>query len=326
MIASSLPGPPFAPPSPGLPPFPPEPSSPLAGFTPGDLSHAEVFRRYSITWFCIALFDTLATCPGDHEHILTPMWNAKFTPVQGLFLIKLVFMLIAQLCLQIGPAAQLRRPSPSSAKLNSRTRDVQHSWLQLLLIAAVVPPPELKAILHLPGCGAATKGRLSGGTDTLFWIASLAFDSSILGLTLYRSITVTKRAGFKLPIVRRLVRDGLFYFAVITSSNIVSVVFVTQTANLFLRPFQAPASLALLSLMSAVSTQAHIGHADSNFEELPTAVPLRTLGALDFESGSPSSIGFAHPQLKSAASCSTLKSCTIEGVRVQRSTVVTHSD
>jgi len=46
-------------------------------------------------------------------------------------------------------------------------------------------------------------------------------------MTIYRSVKVQRKAG-KVPLYRRLMLDGAQYFAIITSSNLVAVVFTTR--------------------------------------------------------------------------------------------------
>jgi len=167
-------------------------------------------------------------------------------------------MLLCLLGLTIGPTYQLR---------------------------AALPPRELVDLLHLPGCEAEVSGKLSGGQEELFFASVLVFDAIVLFLTLYRTIAISKVAG-RLPILKKLQRDGVWYYLVITVTNLVSLVFVVressdysiffqdsadfafstclspshpltllpsypllETADLFLQPFFGPASLSVTSLM-----------------------------------------------------------------------------
>ncbi|GAA5820738.1 hypothetical protein JCM10212_006728 [Sporobolomyces blumeae] len=280
--------PPVLPPLPSLPPLPaglpPLPAG-LPPVPPGfnlqrifDMVSAT--RRYEIAWFSILCFDTLATFPDEYRFL----WkNSKWTLLRVVFFLNrwgslvvralmlimnqatissevcsriywfgafggiyiafvcaciaairvwplhnktktilclLIFMLIAQLCLTTGPTSQL---IPSS------------------------PPAPLRA-LGFRGCGVIANKNLAASQVTIFWISLLAFDTVILLLIFLKSVQVSRAVG-KVPIVQRLLHDGFLYFCVITSSNIVAVVFVLQDANLALKPFQVSCLLTLTALM-----------------------------------------------------------------------------
>ncbi|GAA5831615.1 hypothetical protein JCM5353_000424 [Sporobolomyces roseus] len=85
-------------------------------------------------------------------------------------------MIFAQMCLLIGPATQLH---------------------------PVNTPVAIAKLLNLPGCLTKASGALSSGQVTIFWVTMLVFDSIILGLTLYKSVTVTRAAG-RIPIIQKL--------------------------------------------------------------------------------------------------------------------------
>lgn len=112
-------------------------------------------------------------------------------------------MLLCLLGLTIGPTYQLR---------------------------AALPPRELVDLLHLPGCEAEVSGKLSGGQEELFFASVLVFDAIVLFLTLYRTIAISKVAG-RLPILKKLQRDGVWYYLVITVTNLVSLVFVVRESS-----------------------------------------------------------------------------------------------
>ncbi|GAA5856526.1 hypothetical protein JCM5353_002185, partial [Sporobolomyces roseus] len=271
-------------------PFPP---SPTAGSIPGDLLEMpdispSVFKRYAVAWLAIVLYDTIATFPDEYSH----MWKASWTSVKVFFLLNrwgslvaqvslfaiststispslcshiywygalggiyiafvcsvivslrvwalyersrkilalLAFLIFAQLCLMIGPATQLRPANTPVAILKQ---------------------------LKLPGCLTKASGAFSSGEVTIFWVTMLAFDSIILGLTLYKSIKVTRAAG-RIPIIQKLVRDGVQYFVLITLSNTISVIFTILSESLSRVPLlssngqaQQTADYASLTLQS----------------------------------------------------------------------------
>ncbi|GAA5822422.1 hypothetical protein JCM5353_000502 [Sporobolomyces roseus] len=207
-------------------------------YVPDDTSLGNIYRRFTMVATALAIFDTLATFPLEYKYIwkgertllmflfLMNRWGsllmqimttlldfAIFSDVQchqlywfnalgGVWIAFLVFMLLCLLGMTIGPTYQLR---------------------------AALPPRELVNYLHIPGCEAEVSGKLSGGQEELFFATVLVFDAIVLGLTLYRTIVISKVAG-RLPILQKLQRDGIWYYGVITVTNLVSLIFVVLTS------------------------------------------------------------------------------------------------
>ncbi|GAA5828819.1 hypothetical protein JCM5353_006333 [Sporobolomyces roseus] len=244
------------PPLPGLPEgFPPPGFGSVDHSLVPRASAVNIFRRYSIAWLAIAFFDTFATFPIEWEHI----WWAKLTPIKTCFLINRWSSLVIQVLLLIFRFAELSNETCSriyffnsfggifisffvACILSIRVWvlwDKKKAVLALLIFlmatqvglqtfsaARIRPftlPRDFQKLIKLPGCGVQVNGRPATGTETIL-------------------------AG-KVPLYRRLMLDGAQYFAIITSSNLVAVVFTTQTADPLLRPFQNPASLALTSIV-----------------------------------------------------------------------------
>lgn len=108
------------------------------------------------------------------------------------------------------------------------------------------------------------------------WGTFFFVDAVVLGLTLYKSVQVSRRVG-NVPIVRALWRDGLVYYLVITLVHLVSVVLILRECDTYhssprqltfteicslvnltseqarprLKALNNPASLALMSLMAS---------------------------------------------------------------------------
>ncbi|GAA6059915.1 hypothetical protein JCM10212_005298 [Sporobolomyces blumeae] len=240
-------------------------------------------RRYTLVWYAILCYDTLATLPDERRF----MWrNTKWTPMRALFflnrsgaIVLLGLMLVISqrtistaLCSRISwfgtlGATYITLVCACIAAvrvygLYGRTKTILvvlvvmvAAQLALWIGAAtqlvlVTVPPILKGLLEdigFRGCGVVATSSFSLIPS---WMSIVAFDSIILLLIFFRSVQVTKVAG-KLPIVEKLRRDGFVYFGIITSSNIVCGVLTVQSADTTLRPLQVSASLTLTSLMSA---------------------------------------------------------------------------
>ena len=69
----------------------------------------------------------------------------------------------------------------------------------------------------------------------------------ILFLTLYRTVKVSKVAG-RLPILKKLQNDGIWYYLVITATNLISVVFTIR--KFLLLTFHPPGQAQRLCLIS----------------------------------------------------------------------------
>ena len=64
--------------------------------------------------------------------------------------------------------------------------------------------------------------------STLSWSAPLVFSLVVLGLALYRCLTMRGVGGDKISVVRALLRDGIWYLSVPVVVNLVSVIFASR--------------------------------------------------------------------------------------------------
>ncbi|CAE6536840.1 unnamed protein product [Rhizoctonia solani] len=68
-------------------------------------------------------------------------------------------------------------------------------------------------------------GCIQGGNGSYaaaFWLAPLATDSIIFGLTMFRSLQYIYKARYRVPLIHVIVRDGVLYFTVILSANLLN--------------------------------------------------------------------------------------------------------
>lgn len=112
-----------------------------------------------------------------------------------------------------------------------------------LSTSALLIPPTLGSLVSLSGCIAAGPGGRANAvvavlcvsripfplrkdranhTPEFSWASALAFDSVILGLTLYAILVVNRRAKH-LPILTQIWRDGILFYIVITAANLANV-------------------------------------------------------------------------------------------------------
>ncbi|KAF7326099.1 hypothetical protein MKEN_00461300 [Mycena kentingensis (nom. inval.)] len=80
-----------------------------------------------------------------------------------------------------------------------------------------------------------------------FYAAPMTCDVIMTALTLFRAIDQNKRGGSS-SLMRRMVRDGLFYFFAITSLNLLNVIFFVQSDEL-IQAINAPMSIQISSVL-----------------------------------------------------------------------------
>ncbi|EIN08784.1 hypothetical protein PUNSTDRAFT_133965 [Punctularia strigosozonata HHB-11173 SS5] len=95
-----------------------------------------------------------------------------------------------------------------------------------------------------PGCILVGQTQLFSG----LWIAPLVTDSVIFILTLWWAKTHVSR-GSKMPFMQLFLRDGIVYFFAIFSANLLNVVVYLSVSEESLKPFFAPFSEIMTSIM-----------------------------------------------------------------------------
>ncbi|KEP50631.1 putative transmembrane protein, partial [Rhizoctonia solani 123E] len=62
----------------------------------------------------------------------------------------------------------------------------------------------------------------SGDYAVAFWLAPLATDSVIFGLTMFKSIEYIYKTRYRVPLIHVILRDGILYFTVILTANLLN--------------------------------------------------------------------------------------------------------
>ncbi|GAA5830946.1 hypothetical protein JCM3766R1_006184 [Sporobolomyces carnicolor] len=226
----------------------------------------EIARRYGIAWYSIACFDTLSLLSVEREYI----WTSKWTVAKVLFLVKHVLeplrrwgvlslltlmQILEAVPISRGACLQLYWIGTATGIFTSFLVALAAAHLTLTISAAshlhsINMPPFVAQALKLEGCGTLGHAQLKMSRYLTIWGTFFFVDAVVLGLTLYKSVQVSRRVG-NVPIVRALWRDGLVYYLVITLVHLVSVVLILQQARPRLKALNNPASLALMSLMAS---------------------------------------------------------------------------
>ncbi|GAA5830227.1 hypothetical protein JCM3766R1_002831 [Sporobolomyces carnicolor] len=240
-----------------------------------------VMKEYAVVWFTILVWDTLATLPNEWRYI----HRAKWTPLKVMFLVNryytiaaqasTVFLLLAPLspdtCRKIfwgfatdGIAVMFFCDCIIAIRVYAvyeKSRRI--SYLLIGMLAAdlglmtgaatqlrpVIYSPELRAALQFEGCAAAIpNGRYTWLISVIYWSPPLVFNAISLALIFRRNLELARQAG-RIPILQRMLKDGLFFFSVIMAANLVNVILVVSQTSPALKNFNIPASLTLTSLM-----------------------------------------------------------------------------
>ncbi|KAJ7502563.1 hypothetical protein B0H11DRAFT_2155186 [Mycena galericulata] len=80
-----------------------------------------------------------------------------------------------------------------------------------------------------------------------FYASPMTFDVVMTAMTVYRVMNQNRRGGSS-SLMRRMVRDGLFYFFAITSLNLINVIFFVQGDEL-IQAINAPMSIQISSVL-----------------------------------------------------------------------------
>ncbi|GAA5823347.1 hypothetical protein JCM5353_008242 [Sporobolomyces roseus] len=117
------------------------------------------------------------------------------------------------------------------------------------IIPVVVPVP-IRRYIGLNGCvlGTYRPGSFEG-IVTFYSCAPFCINTILLGATFYKNYRIQKETGKSLPVMQRMLADGLQYYVVITVFNFLNLYFYTQD-NPTLKGFNVPAVMVTSSTMS----------------------------------------------------------------------------
>ncbi|GAA6018931.1 hypothetical protein JCM11491_005683 [Sporobolomyces phaffii] len=196
-----------------------------------DLVHLEAVARatveYLVVWTTILVWDTLSTFPVEYRTVWTRDWT----------LLKVVFLLnrYGTIVLEIASATIIL--TPMSLQTCRRVY-----WIQPLTIVFVIVV--CQAIMAIRIWAIYERGRKMG----YLAVFPFTFDTVILALAAFRTFHVHRQFGVKIPILQRVLRDGLLYYLAITATHVVTTVLWFQT-DITVKSFNVPASIVMPSLM-----------------------------------------------------------------------------
>jgi len=100
-----------------------------------------------------------------------------------------------------------------------------------------------------PGpCIVTGKASIAGPKFIIaFYASPMAFDMIMTALTVYKVMDHNRRGGSS-SLMKRIIRDGLFYFFAITSLNLLNVIFFIQ-GNELIQAINAPMSIQISSVL-----------------------------------------------------------------------------
>ncbi|GAA5958202.1 hypothetical protein JCM3765_002846 [Sporobolomyces pararoseus] len=240
-----------------------------------------LMKEYAIVWFTVLVWDTLATLPSEWRYI----HKAKWTPLKVMFLINRWYTIAAQASTAFLLLAPL---SPNTCRkifwgfatdgiavmffcdciiairvyaVYEKSRKMLYVLVAMLAadlglmvgaatqLRPVIYSPELREALQFEGCAAAIpNGKYTWLISIIYWSPPLIFNFVALALIFHRNFELSRQAG-RIPILQRMLKDGLFFFSVIVAANLVNVILVASQTSPALKNFNIPASLTLTSLM-----------------------------------------------------------------------------
>ncbi|GAA5990090.1 hypothetical protein JCM5350_001096 [Sporobolomyces pararoseus] len=233
------------------------------------------------TFLGILLWDTLATLPSERRF----MWPQKWSLLKVSYLINRYWTIGAQ----ISTAVMMLSKVPAGAckrifwvpMLNSisvivicdcvlairvwavweRSRKMGLflatclvSELILMVFSAwqlepVSLPPDFAKLVNFHGCTAGNDSLPNRRmVATLYWSPTLLFNGACLAFIFLKHVQLS-RSSNRLPIMQRLVRDGVLYFCVVFATDIPNMVFCSLSNQPGLDSIFAFPSLTIKSLM-----------------------------------------------------------------------------
>ncbi|GAA5968981.1 hypothetical protein JCM3765_002271 [Sporobolomyces pararoseus] len=240
-------------------------------------------QRYVAAWLGIFLFDLVMTLPEERKYI----WNNKWTPLKVLYLLNrytalahqifsatMIFaaisssfchrawwfevvggMVVVYLCaliMSIRIIAIYDRNIFVIGLLGVMLAGEAAVFIYCAtLLRAFQLPAFVAQVIGFHGCIAGSRKIQYEKIGGAVWSAPLTFDLVALSLTVFRCFKISQvTGGRRTPLVRKILSTGIFYFAVITASNLVNVVLYSlPSVSPSLQTFHTAASDAITSIM-----------------------------------------------------------------------------
>ncbi|GAA5847020.1 hypothetical protein JCM3766R1_005900 [Sporobolomyces carnicolor] len=250
----------------------------------GDLnwlrSIARATHEYLIVWTVILVWDTISTLRVEYEVI----WKRQWTLLKAVYLLNRYGTLV----LEILSAAVILTPMSQDAchriywiqpltivfviiicqsimavrifAIYERERRMGYLLGILVALEAIgciaastriVPLnlfPLIADALELNGCLVVAKEGEAGRVVLILAVFPFTFDTIILALAAYRSISLHRKYRVKIPLLRTVVRDGLLYYLAISATHVATTVLWFQN-DITVKSFNVPSSIVIPSLM-----------------------------------------------------------------------------
>ncbi|GAA5875010.1 hypothetical protein JCM16303_004975 [Sporobolomyces ruberrimus] len=272
-----------------------------------ELAHLQAVAKsttqYLIVWTVILVWDTLCTLPVEAR----VLWPREWTLLKVVFLLNRYGTILLEVAsatiiltpMSHGMCGRVYWIQPLTIvfviivcqtlmsiriyAIYERERKMGFLLTALVIIEAVgciaaatqlVPlnlPPIVAKTLHLEGCLVVGKTTRAGKAVLVLAVFPISFDTIILALAMYRSFRVRREFGIQVPILQRILRDGIFYYLVIEATHIVTVVMWFQS-DIRVKSFNVPASIVLPSLMCSRMILSLMSR--STARPRPTSFPL----------------------------------------------------
>ncbi|KAH9853272.1 hypothetical protein C2E23DRAFT_728942 [Lenzites betulinus] len=220
-----------------------------------------VLQVYTSCMMSIAVWDWLACLKGEHSRTIylfewDVIWNSRWTTIKCLYLWTRYYGLLAfALCLwlfnanftsdeckslhYIIAASCMWVTLGSEAILAMRTHAFlgRQLWTAILLSAMLVGETAYLLFVSIVGVHQIVLPIVTRGPCTAsdapgkhivsgFWLAPVAFDLFCTFLTLWK---VTRMHARGSPLVKIFVTEGLFYFILVASVNVLNAIFMFQS-------------------------------------------------------------------------------------------------
>ncbi|GAA6060135.1 hypothetical protein JCM10212_001432 [Sporobolomyces blumeae] len=239
-----------------------------------------ITREYVIAFLTVLFWEFLATLPLEFRCV----WKStKWTPVKSLYLATRYWTVFAQIWCAVMLLGHVSADFCSNAYWTvlvggvgilllcdsivamrvyavwERDRRVLSLLLALLAgevaglvfstsqLRAVRLPEQVADQIGFHGCSAGNPRMNHTIVALLFWTPTLIFNAIALVLIVWRHLALSRTSG-EVPVLRRLSRDGAFYFAVIVAADVPNIYFCIQN-DPTLESTHIFASLVLKSVM-----------------------------------------------------------------------------
>ncbi|GAA5958648.1 hypothetical protein JCM3765_006707 [Sporobolomyces pararoseus] len=213
-----------------------------------------------VGWTAVLLWDNIITISAAHRYLM----KAKRTPMKGLYILNRYGTVIFQsLCMMMVVLAVPMNLCRSIFWFQCFALVYVITLLFMLAVEIgllvgtvsqlrpLVLTPGASIILDFQGCVAVAASPVTRKLSIIFWSTTLAFNTIIFGLTMWKSTSITKRIGQHVTIYKRFLKAGILYYSVILASNLACVIFYSLQTKKPLQTFNTPASVVLVSLMSS---------------------------------------------------------------------------